>query len=137
MGRRKRSKEPQPYADVGNTNFAQVRDGLLQSAEFQALTVGERYFYITCLVQARTKKCSQCLYMHGREDGREEPYSKLCFVFPAAHMKEYGYESGNGSKYLHALMEKGFIERVESNKHRQKVNVYRFTDKWKNKPPPV
>ncbi|MBR6172760.1 MAG: hypothetical protein IKQ49_06270 [Eubacterium sp.] len=136
MGRKKKAKTPQPYADIGNTNFAMVRDGLLQSAAFQALTVGERYFYIVCLVQARTQKCGKCLYNHAREDGKEEPYSEWSFVFPAAHMRAYGYDSGNGSRYLQMLTEKGFIERVENNKHRQRVNVYRFTTKWKEEKPP-
>ena len=139
MGRKKKSKEEMPFADVGNTNFGMVRDGLLQSPFFQSLTIGERYFYIVCLVEAKTSKSRRCLYNHGKENGKEELYSTLDFVFPAAHMRLYGFDSGNGSRYLKSLIEKGFLERVEGNKPRQQVNVYRFSTRWKEqagKPPP-
>ena len=45
---------------------------------------------------------------------------------------EYGLQRTNSQRYFKELIEKGFIEKYESNKHRKKVNVYRFSSKWKD-----
>ena len=70
------------------------------------------------------------MHNHGEEEGIKYPES--CFVFPAKQQLEYGLQRTNSQRYFNELIEKGFIEKYEPNKHRRKVNVYRFISKWKD-----
>ena len=70
------------------------------------------------------------LHNHSEEFGVKYPDS--CFVFPAKQQLEYGLQRTNSQRYFKELIEKGFIEKYESNKHRKKINVYRFSSKWKD-----
>lgn len=127
---RKKSYKSDFFASTGaDDRFAMVYDGMLSSDAFKHLSCGLRLFYIACRVQARSKQGTSCLYKHGQESGTV--YDEHCFVFPASHMQRYGYHRANGNKLLQALIEKGFIEKVESNKARFKVSVYRFSSRWK------
>lgn len=125
------------------------------SPEFQALKRTEQLFYFVCRVQSRDKECRRCLVKHFYNDAtnpfidadlrgdEERKYiiqndisHKLkdgYFVFPAKHLAKYGYSRSQGFKLLTALADKGFIEKVEKNQTRHKVNVYKFSDKWKQK----
>jgi hypothetical protein len=81
-------------------------------------------------VQSKSNRGKSCLYKHKEEYGID--YTENCFVFPASHMQRYGIERSNGSNYLKQLIVAGFIEKVENNKAVKKVNVYKFSNKWKN-----
>lgn len=119
-------------ASVGKDDkFGMMYDGMAKSEAYQKLKCGEKLFYIICRIQARSKQGTTCLYKHSAENGKN--YSENDFVFPAEHMELYGYDRSNGGKYLKALVEAGFIEEKENNKHRYKVNVYSFSSKWKEK----
>ena len=127
---RKKQYKPDIYASAGNRDtFAMIYHDLIISDAFQSLTCAEKLFYVICRVQSRSQKGRECLYKHGIEEGVK--YNEHDFVFPASHMKKYGYDRSNGQKYLKALIDKGFIKRKEQNNHRYKVNVYSFTDGWK------
>lgn len=112
-----------------NDKFGMVYDGLLKSKAFQELECGARFFYIVCRVQARSKEGTSSLYRHGEEHGIM--FAPNDFVFPASHMKLYGIDRSNGSKWMKQLIKAGFIEIKEQNKHRYKINVYSFSIKWK------
>ena len=128
---RKKQYKPDIYASTGNRDtFAMIYHGLITSDAFQSLTCGEKMFYVICKIQSKSRRGLECLYKHGKEEGVQYNTDQD-FVFPAEHMKEYGYDRSNGGKYLNALIKKGFIKRKEQNKHRYKVNVYSFTDEWK------
>lgn len=130
---KKKQYKPDIYASVGvNDNFGCIYDGMLKSKAFQELHPGAKIFYVICRVQAQTSKGKQCLFMHGQDADRN--YNEKCdFVFPAKHMREYGYKRENGHKYLQELIEAGFIEKKECNKPQKKVNVYSFSTKWKER----
>lgn len=130
MGRGRQKK----YRDFNasakpNDNFGTLFDSMCQSEAYKNLTLGEKQMYSMCRVQSKSPHGRSCLYKHGEEYGRTYDVDKY-FVFPAEHMARYGIDRSNGGKWLKQLEEKGFIERVECNKHIQKVNVYVFVNKW-------
>lgn len=131
-----RSKQKKKFHDVyasikPNDNFGTLFDSMCQSEAYKSLTLGEKQMYTMCRVQAKSPHGRKCLYKHGEEYGRKYDADKY-FVFPAEHMAKYNIDRSNGGKWLKQLEEKGFIERVECNKHIQKVNVFAFSNKWEN-----
>ena len=132
MGRRSKQKSlPKDiFASAkAKDNFGMIFDSMLQCERFQQLRTRTKWMYVLCRVQARTEEGGKVLHEHGKSEGKIYPLN--CFVFPAAHMERYGMLKQNGSKELKALEEAGFISTVEKNSHRQKVNVYQFSEKWK------
>lgn len=130
--------ESNPYSKYG---FLYV--DLMKSLKFQAMTKQAQLFYMVCLANYHDDVARASLKKHIREDnlfnGRDEfadidyYLSNGYFVMPAKHMEEYGYKRSNGCKLITELIDHGFVEKVENNKHRKKVNVYRFSAKWKSK----
>ena len=119
----------------GDDTFGRVWESMTQSYAYKQLTLAEKHFYTICQLQAHSKIGRACLYNHGIEDGIE--YGEHDFVFPSSHLKRYGYDKSNGYRLLKALCDKGFISKLENNKHRKCVNVYSFIREWKNKSPCV
>ena len=131
LGKKKSDYTPDYNACVGkHDKFGKIYCGMLESEQFKSLTIGERLFYVTCRVQANSEKGRQCLYKHGADYNREYNH-ETDFVFPSSHLKKYGIDRCNASRYFRRLAEKGFIEIKENNKIRKCVNVYSFTDRWK------
>lgn len=130
-GKRKKEKYWDYNASIEKgENYGTLFPSMLKSEQYKSLTIGERHFYNICRVHWQTKECQQCLYNHKQEFGTD--YTKECFVFPSKHLKRYGIDRANASRYFDKLVQKGFIEKVESNKSIQKVNVYKFSRKWKD-----
>lgn len=128
MGRKKK-KYNDYFASLNEQDkFGTLYAGMLTHDKFKALSIGAKYFYICCRVNLY--KGRACLYKHGKEDGTE--YAENDFAFPAAQQADYGIDRSNGAKYIKELEQAGFILRKEQNAHRRKVNVYSFSDKWKN-----
>lgn len=101
----------------------------MKSPQFRNLSVGAQLMYVRCRCQSQSPEGRRCLYQHSKDVGiNYNPDSY--FVFPSKHMAQYGVDRGNGSKWIKELIDKGFLERAESNKHRYKVNVYLFSTKW-------
>ena len=131
LAKRKNDYEPDYRACVGkHDNFGMIYCGMLKSTQYQSLTIGERQFYNVCRAQAQSEKGRSCLYKHGIDYNTNYNHD-IDFVFPSSHLKEYGYDRSNASRYFRRLAEKGFIEIKEDNQIRKHVNVYAFTDKWK------
>lgn len=130
-GRRKKPKYRDYNASVGeNDFFGTVYVGMIRSAAFQKMSLGARYFYILCRVQAKSTDGRACLHNHGKEFGLI--YTENDFVFPASHLKKSGIDRSNASRYFKELEAAGFIEKKEKNKSLKKVNVYSFSSRWKN-----
>lgn len=129
MSRKKTYKVDFNASTGGDDRFGVVYDGMMSSDAFKKLSCGLRLFYIACRVQAKSKQGTSCLYKHGQESGTV--YDENCFVFPASHLQRYGYDRSDGNKYLRGLIAAGFIKKVESNKSRFKVSVYRFSSQWR------
>lgn len=133
-----RSKSKNHYHDTcasagsKDTYFGTIYPGMLKSAAYKSLSPSAKALYACCRAQARSKEGTSCLYKHGQEYGREYDAGKD-FVFPASHIETYGYKSRqNFSKYMKELVAAGFIYVKESNREQKKVNVYSFSDAWKN-----
>ena len=129
------AKKKQTYSDsFASTGikdrFGTVFEGMAKNDRFKKLNPAVRMFYVLCRIESQTDKGKQCLYKHAKETG--ETYGANCFVFPASHQKEYGIKRQNGTAYFKALIEAGFIKVRENNSHRHKINVYCFSDKWKD-----
>ena len=131
MGKSK-SKQNTKYRDYlatgGGGNYGIIYEDMLKHPVYKSLSLGAKQFYTICRIQARSKASTQCLYKHGVETGVE--YDTSCFVLTSKHLEQYGYRRNHSTRYFNELIEKGFIERVENNAHRHKVNVYRFSRKW-------
>lgn len=129
--RRKKPRYTDINASIGsNDYFGTVFDGMFQHPQFQKLTCGARLFYCYCRVQAKSEHGRSCLYQHGKEFGIT--YTDADFVFPAKHLEMYGYDRSNATRYFKELENAGFLTKKEKNKHMKKVNVYSFSDRWKN-----
>lgn len=116
----------------GGSTFCMIYESLLKNEYFQQLDGSLRYFYICCLSEWRSRDGRSCLYQHRQESQRE--YSIYSFVFPAKHLKQYGIDRGNASRYFDDLIALGLLRKLENNKLRQKVNVYEILDGWNDLP---
>ena len=129
MGRRKK-KWRDLKASLGDADtFGTLYVSMCKSKAYQNLSLGAKHLYDMCRVHSTSKECKQCLYKHGEEYGIT--YSEYDFVFPAAHLAEYGIDRRNAVRYFNELEAAGFIVKKEKNKPMKKVNVYSFSDKWK------
>ncbi len=130
MSRNKKQYKADIFASIGKDDkFGMVYDGLYQSKAFNELPLSVKHFYTLCRIQAKSSHGTSCLYKHGKEYGIT--YTENDFVFPASHMRKYGVDRSNGFKCLKKLIEAGFIDKKEKNKHMYKVNVYSFSKRWK------
>ena len=136
MGRR-RTKNKEDFKDIyasvtpNRDRFGTLFERMLKSAKYQSLGIGARDFYTKCRVQSQSKIGRACLYKYNLEHGTTYNHD-IYFVFPAEHLKAYGIDRRNANRLFKELEEAGFIECEAENKHRYKVNVYRFSSKWKN-----
>lgn len=146
MARKKSNLPPKwTYKDNPYSKFTMIHADLVLSPEFQALDHSSQYFYYCCRINAVTEEGWGALEKHTRESnirmGQDESidlryrgdYKNGFFVMPASHMEKYGYSRQQGSKLMKKLVDAGFVEVVERNKHQQKMNVYRFSTKFKNR----
>lgn len=129
--------DPTAMIETGeNRRYGTIGVKMMQSPIFRSLSAGAQRMYLCCRCQAQSVEGRKCLHEHGKAEGVEyNPDTH--FVFPAKHMDLYGIDRGNGSRWLKELVTKGFIKKVESNKHRQKVNVYSFSIAWRTRDGPT
>jgi len=131
MSRAKKPKYRDVYASIGSKDyFGTIYDGMCRSEVYQSLSIGARHFYTLCRVQAKSSHGKSCLYKHGEEYGIT--YTEADFVFPASHLNMYGIDRSNACRYFKELEAAGFIEKKEKNKHMKRVNVYSFSNRWKD-----
>lgn len=144
MSQRKKNPVPEwQYHDNAYGSFAIIRADIAKSPQFQALSAPARLFYFICNMQAREPKAQATLIKHFEEvnvfkgNPKEadtsfyKDWNKGYFVFPKDHLKKYGYKQPYAVKLMKELIEAGFIEKVEDNSKIWKVNVYRFSGKFK------
>ena len=130
MPRVKKNKILDYSGAEANEPFGRVYSSVLKSEQYRNLSIGARQLYCCCRAQESSRKGRQCLFRHGVEDGNDSYVEYRDFVFPARHLSEYGIDRSNAVKWFGELEDAGFITIREKNKHRRKVNVYSFSDKW-------
>lgn len=131
MGRKKEKFKDIKASCKTVDTFGTVFESMCKSEAYKGLTIGAKHFYTLCRVQSRSKTGRSCLFKHQQVYGiNYNP--EIYFVFPAKQMEEYGEKRQNGHRYFKELEQAGFIEIAENNSHIKKVNVYKFSDKWKS-----
>jgi len=115
-------------------SFGMIYDSMLRSNAYKNLTLREKHFYTICRVYARTEKANQIKYNFQKECRKFNPkitFEDIDFCFPETQLKRYGIDKSNASKMFDSLEKNGFIVRKMKNKDRQKMNVYSFSNNWK------
>lgn len=132
MKRKKKERYYDLNASLTKTDtFGTIFDSMLKHDSFLRLSPTAKLLYIYCRNQAQSKEGKTTLYNHGNEYNIQYAHD-TDFVFPAKHLKEYGLDRRNADKYFKELIAAGFLVKRECNKVRYKVNIYSFSDKWKN-----
>lgn len=133
MAFKKKTFKPDYFASRcgAKETYGTIYYSLLTDEKFLKLSNMARYLYVCCRVQSTSRLGRECLYNHGNEEG--VVYGEGCFVLPAKHQREYGLnDRGNVAKWMKELIDAGFVDKLETNKHRKKVNVYRFSTRWRD-----
>ena len=112
-------------------SYGTMFESMCESKAFQNLSASAKNLYMLCRVQAHTNKGKSCLYKHKSENGFEYNHEKD-FVFPASHLIRFGVDRSNARKIFNELIKAGFLTKREENNKIHKVNVYSFSDKWKD-----
>lgn len=131
MSKRKKIYNDPNASKVPNEAYGTIFESMLKSDAYKRLSPTAKALYICCRVQSQSKDGRECLYRHGKEYGIEYNHN-IDFVFPAKHQEKYTKGRQNNDKYFKELIAAGFIIKREKNNYRFKVNVYSFSDKWKN-----
>ena len=127
--RAKKKTQNDYYASLNaNDKWNTIYTGMLKHKNYKKLSIGARMFYIYCRANAFEGRA--VLYRHGKEENKT--YSDNVFCFTSSQQAEYGVDRANGKRWFDELIKAGFIEVVEQNKHRMRVNVYAFSSKWKD-----
>ena len=127
--------------DFEDTRTATITLSMLFSDAWQRLTPKQKELYI-----AMTSVLFNLTRSEREQVRRDYPGADDVFMFPKSRWftpsakptdrKYYNYRlySNERSFYrdLNALMQNGFIELAESNRHRHKKNVYRMSARWKD-----
>ncbi len=132
---RKKSFKPDYNACLGindHENFGTFYESMAKSEAFKNLSNPAKQLYVLCRVQQKSSKGRSCLHEYARKEGIAR-FPDSCFVFPAKQQEEYGLTRTNTARYFKELMESGFIGLYQGNKHRYKINIYRFISDWKQK----
>lgn len=134
MSRRKSGKRP-PKSDYyaaldANDHYGTVFRSMVTSSQYNALSVGARHFYTLCRVQAQSEEGRRCLYQQAQHTGITSEAG--WFVFPAKHLAACRVDRSSASRWFKELEKRGFVECIQRGKYNFSVNVYRFSDKWKN-----
>lgn len=114
--------------ECANDRFGRVYVSLLKSQQYIKLSNAEARLLIACITQRQAGQ--QALYKFNEAEGTDYRAEEGYFVFPSEHLKKYGVDRSNAAKRFEALEQAGFIKRIESNKHRCKMNVYRLSADW-------
>ena len=114
-----------------NKYFFPIRDSMIKHPAFIGLKHRTKWVLFCCLMQTQEGKAKASLYKHAEENGRQYDFDH-CFVFPDKQMRSYGLEPRHARDELKELEKRGFIKKIEGNKERREVNVYQFTDSWKD-----
>ena len=131
MGKKKTSRKIDYHASCGNDHdtFGTVYSSMFKHPKFISLPLEARQGYTLCRLQLHDSDSKRILYNHAAASG--ERYDDSCFVFPAKCWNSYVISRQQGSRILNTLVDRGFIKRLEQNKHRFQANVYQFSSEWK------
>lgn len=151
------------YFDNPFSSYSMISDNLLKSKQFQSLTNAEKNMLFIIIVHANTSECVTCLYntLGDYEEknnidipdidlsdkvgtrARKKQFGSPYFVIPKRQLEQYGIKPPQATRYISALIERGFITKYAYDKghylqtsdshsdFNRLPTVYRFSDKWK------
>lgn len=141
MAKKKSEKNYDNTASTTNEDtYTMLFDSMIKSRAFQELTPNGKVMLLYCRNQKTCKNGRACLYELAKERAKIHKDDTLInkymtepfFVFPSKQLEIYGIDRRNASRYFKELENKGFIKKIECNKGRYKVNLYKFIDAWKD-----
>lgn len=113
---------------------ANIFESMLLSQAFQSLNARQRILYVICKAQYYGKRKPEKDYPEiDQFQGDDKFYLNWSLV------QRYGvYRPSMSSNFyadMKALADKGFIEIISSGKTHRKKTIYKFSDRWKERPP--
>jgi hypothetical protein len=112
--------------------FTYIYEGTLTSKQFTALSPSARLLYLACASQRMSAKGLAHLHLFNQQHGTDYHEKKGYFTMPNRRLKEYGLKPDTCYRTaFKELINAGFIEIVEGNKHRHIENIYRLSTAWK------
>lgn len=134
MSRRKNvKKDNDPLLSLTDKDrFTYIYDGTLTSKQFTALSPSARLLYFACASQRMSSKGLAHLHLFNQQHGTDYNEKNGYFTMPNRRIKDYGLKPDTCYRTaFKELINAGFIEIVEGNKHRHIENIYRLSTAWK------
>lgn len=133
MSRKYDKKPNDPLLSLTNKdNYTYIYDGTLTCKQFISMSPTAQRLYFACISQRMSGKGKANLHLFNEQYGTNYNEQDGYFTMPNKRIKDYGlkpdtcYRTG-----FKELINAGFIEVVENNKHRKIENVYRLITAWK------
>ena len=133
MSRRKVKKDNDPLLSLTDKdNYTYIYDGTLTSKQFISMSPSAQRLYFACISQRMSGKGKANLHLFNEQHGKNYSEQDGYFTMPNKRIKDYGlnpvtcYKTG-----FKELVDVGFIEVVENNRHRHIENIYRLITAWK------
>ena len=133
MGRRSGKKDNDPRLSLtANDRFTYIYEGALTCKRFTSMSQSARLLYFACVSQRMSSKGLANLHLFNEQHGTNYNEKDGFFTMPNARLKDYGLKPDTCYRTaFKELMNAGFIEVIEGNKHRHIENIYRLSTAWK------
>lgn len=133
MSKKKERYFPKTFESTGKSGdtSANVYVSMLLSRKWKELTKNAQVLYLYCKAQyyAEKKKPTPKIKILTDDERRQ------CFTMNRSKWQDvyeiYASDNGQFYKDMSLLVEKGFIQVVESGKTTRTKSIYRFSDKWR------
>ena len=133
MGRKYDKKPNDPLLSLTpKDNYTYIYDGTLTSKQFTSMSPSAQRLYFACISQRRSKTGLANLHLFNQQHGTDYNEDDGYFTMPNKRIKEYGLKPNTcRTKSFKELINAGFIEVAENNKHRKIENIYKLSTAWK------
>jgi hypothetical protein len=129
---KKKTENDQFLSLTDKDRFTYIYDGTLTSKQFTSMSPTAQRLYFACISQRMSAKGLAHLHLFNQQHGTDYHEKNGYFTMPNKRLKDYGLKPD--TCYRHSfkeLINAGFIEVVEDNKHRHIENIYRLSKAWK------
>lgn len=133
MGRGSKKKPNDTFLSLTeNDNYTYIYDKALTCKQFTSMSQSARLLYFACISQRMSGRGKANLHLFNEQQGTNYNEVDGYFTMPNTRMIAYGLKPNTCHAYaFKELINAGFIEVVENNKHRHIENVYRLSTAWK------
>ena len=133
MSRRKAKKDNDPRLSLTDKDwFAIIYDGALSCKQYTSMSLSARQLYVSCISQRMSGKGKANLHLFNQQHGTNYNEKDGYFTMPNKRIREYGLNPSTCHRTsFRELINAGFIEVVENNRHRHIENIYRLSTAWK------